>query len=239
MQRAPDMWSLVRGLPADTAAPLAEEDCQSQTRSDVSDGLGGMFCGRRNTTADQRAGEQPREHALVRRRSSPLASVEPQHAGFSLAEGPHGNVTKVTLLRCPLVGSGTAMSDGMDALPHRQFYGSLERSMKSSEFFEDSEDTQYTLSERAAAASRSTWVSVGVNLMLTVTQVAAGVLSHSQGLIADGVHSLSDLPSQQDGRGQGAPVWSPAVQDCRVPGGGCSACCCRRWHDLVGFSETT
>ncbi|MGF6958314.1 cation diffusion facilitator family transporter [Paraburkholderia youngii] len=67
--------------------------------------------------------------------------------------------------------------------------------MKSSEFFEDSEDIQYTLSERAAAASRSTWVSVGVNLMLTVTQVAAGVLSHSQGLIADGVHSLSDLIS--------------------------------------------
>jgi cation diffusion facilitator family transporter len=36
-------------------------------------------------------------------------------------------------------------------------------------------------------------VSVGVNLLLTGAQIAAGVLTKSQGLIADGVHSLSDL----------------------------------------------
>ena len=47
--------------------------------------------------------------------------------------------------------------------------------------------------EREAATKRSTWISVIVNIVLTVTQVAAGVLSGSQGLIADGVHSLSDL----------------------------------------------
>ncbi|HMA06970.1 MAG TPA: cation diffusion facilitator family transporter, partial [Ramlibacter sp.] len=41
--------------------------------------------------------------------------------------------------------------------------------------------------------SRSTWVSVGVNIVLTVTQVVVGVLSKSQGLVADGIHSLSDL----------------------------------------------
>ena len=45
----------------------------------------------------------------------------------------------------------------------------------------------------ARAASRSTWVSVGVNLALSLTQVSAGVLSRSQGLVADGVHSASDL----------------------------------------------
>jgi cation diffusion facilitator family transporter len=55
------------------------------------------------------------------------------------------------------------------------------------------EDDPATLAQRAQAASRCTWVSVGVNLALTVTQVAAGVLARSQGLIADGVHSLSDL----------------------------------------------
>ena len=58
---------------------------------------------------------------------------------------------------------------------------------------EDIEDPQSTLEERAAAASRSTWVSVGVNLVLTITQVAVGMLAKSQGLIADGIHSLSDL----------------------------------------------
>ena len=47
--------------------------------------------------------------------------------------------------------------------------------------------------ERDAATKRSTWVSVAVNLVLTVAQVTAGVFSGSQGLIADGVHSLSDL----------------------------------------------
>ncbi len=47
--------------------------------------------------------------------------------------------------------------------------------------------------EREAATKRSTWISVIVNIVLTVTQVFAGVLSGSQGLIADGVHSLSDL----------------------------------------------
>jgi cation diffusion facilitator family transporter len=58
---------------------------------------------------------------------------------------------------------------------------------------DDDEDPQHTPAERAAAASRSTWVSVGVNLVLTVTQVAVGVLAKSQGLISDGIHSLSDL----------------------------------------------
>ncbi|MEN9705827.1 MAG: hypothetical protein RLZZ393_1706 [Pseudomonadota bacterium] len=44
-----------------------------------------------------------------------------------------------------------------------------------------------------AAVQRSTWTSVAVNLGLTVVQVVAGVLTGSQGLVSDGVHSLSDL----------------------------------------------
>jgi cation diffusion facilitator family transporter len=65
--------------------------------------------------------------------------------------------------------------------------------MKFAEFPEDTEDTEHNPAERAAAASRSTWVSVGVNLVLTITQISVGLLAKSQGLVADGIHSLSDL----------------------------------------------
>lgn len=54
-------------------------------------------------------------------------------------------------------------------------------------------DSEGATPEREAATKRSTWVSVIVNIVLTITQVTAGLLSGSQGLIADGVHSLSDL----------------------------------------------
>jgi len=47
--------------------------------------------------------------------------------------------------------------------------------------------------EREAATKRSTWISVAVNVGLTIAQVIAGLVSGSQGLIADGIHSLSDL----------------------------------------------
>jgi len=58
---------------------------------------------------------------------------------------------------------------------------------------DDSEDPAHVRAERAAAASRSTWVSVVVNLVLTSIQIVVGVLAKSQGLVADGIHSLSDL----------------------------------------------
>lgn len=47
--------------------------------------------------------------------------------------------------------------------------------------------------ERFAAAKKSTWVSIFVNLFLTVFQVVAGYFGRSQSLMADGLHSLSDL----------------------------------------------
>jgi cation diffusion facilitator family transporter len=65
--------------------------------------------------------------------------------------------------------------------------------MKFNEFPDDAEDTDHTPAERAAAASRSTWVSVGINLVLTTVQILVGIFAKSQGLIADGIHSLSDL----------------------------------------------
>lgn len=47
--------------------------------------------------------------------------------------------------------------------------------------------------ERAKAANQTTWVSVGVNLCLSIAQILIGLFSKSQGLVADGIHSLSDL----------------------------------------------
>ncbi len=49
--------------------------------------------------------------------------------------------------------------------------------------------------ERVKASKRSTLVSVVVNIGLTISQVIAGIVAESQGLIADGIHSFSDLIS--------------------------------------------
>ncbi|HNC51783.1 MAG TPA: cation diffusion facilitator family transporter [Accumulibacter sp.] len=46
---------------------------------------------------------------------------------------------------------------------------------------------------RHGMTQRVTWISVVVNIGLTIGQVVAGIVAHSQGLIADGLHSLSDL----------------------------------------------
>ncbi|QKJ66233.1 cation transporter [Deefgea piscis] len=52
---------------------------------------------------------------------------------------------------------------------------------------------QTASAEKQAAAKRSTWISVVVNVVLTAIQLVAGVFAHSQALIADAIHSLSDL----------------------------------------------
>ncbi|KPD03126.1 cation diffusion facilitator family transporter [Moellerella wisconsensis] len=47
--------------------------------------------------------------------------------------------------------------------------------------------------EKFQAAKKSTLVSIAVNLVLSLWQIIIGIFSHSQGLIADGIHTLSDL----------------------------------------------
>ncbi|MGE3774854.1 MAG: cation diffusion facilitator family transporter [Gammaproteobacteria bacterium] len=54
-------------------------------------------------------------------------------------------------------------------------------------------DSARGLGARAVAAARSVWVSVIVNLLLSALQITAGVYAKSQALIADGIHSASDL----------------------------------------------
>lgn len=49
--------------------------------------------------------------------------------------------------------------------------------------------------ERQAAGFRSTMVSVIVNIVLTITQLFIGLFAQSTALVADAIHSLSDLVS--------------------------------------------
>ncbi len=46
---------------------------------------------------------------------------------------------------------------------------------------------------RAREAQHATWISIAINLVLTVCQVAIGLFAHAQSLVADGMHTLSDL----------------------------------------------
>lgn len=52
-----------------------------------------------------------------------------------------------------------------------------------------------TDTSRLREGNRITWVSIAVNLVLTALQVVVGVVAHSQSLIADAMHTLSDIVS--------------------------------------------
>jgi cation diffusion facilitator family transporter len=67
--------------------------------------------------------------------------------------------------------------------------------MKFSEIPDDFEHATHSQAELIAAAQRSTWVSVAINIALTALQISVGLLAKSQALVADGIHSLSDLVS--------------------------------------------
>lgn len=63
-----------------------------------------------------------------------------------------------------------------------------------------SEGAQHTLFDttdpvRFAASKRVTYVSMSANIFLTVAQILIGIIGHSQALVADGFHTLSDLVS--------------------------------------------
>ncbi|MGI4861991.1 MAG: cation diffusion facilitator family transporter [Janthinobacterium lividum] len=50
-----------------------------------------------------------------------------------------------------------------------------------------------TQTQTQLVAQRTTWISIAINVVLVVLQLCVGALAHSQALIADGMHSLSDL----------------------------------------------
>ncbi|TMW61788.1 hypothetical protein Poli38472_010851 [Pythium oligandrum] len=61
---------------------------------------------------------------------------------------------------------------------------------------DDDHEVEEALTEAdAKAADRITWIGVYVNVALSGAKGAAGVMFHSSGLLADAVHSMSDLVS--------------------------------------------
>ena len=54
---------------------------------------------------------------------------------------------------------------------------------------------QWTSIERRQAVSRTAIVGAAINFVLSVIKVLAGIFGHSQALVADGLHSFSDLLS--------------------------------------------
>ncbi|MEQ6291387.1 cation diffusion facilitator family transporter [Vogesella sp. GCM10023246] len=55
------------------------------------------------------------------------------------------------------------------------------------------QDHEHVDAREHLAARRSLWVSVALNLVLTALQAVTGLLAGSQALVADAMHSLSDL----------------------------------------------
>lgn len=47
--------------------------------------------------------------------------------------------------------------------------------------------------QRRQAVDKVTWIGILVNILQTVSKIIGGVLTQSQALVADGIHSLSDL----------------------------------------------
>lgn len=65
--------------------------------------------------------------------------------------------------------------------------------MRYGESTAEHEDPQQVQLSRSRAARRTSWVSIAVNLLLSSMQIGVGVNVRSQALVADGLHSLSDL----------------------------------------------
>ena len=54
---------------------------------------------------------------------------------------------------------------------------------------------EFTLEQRKQETNRITLWGVAVNLVLAIIKISGGILGQSQALLADGIHSLSDLAS--------------------------------------------
>lgn len=53
--------------------------------------------------------------------------------------------------------------------------------------------SQISPGERYIAIRNITWLAITINILLTLLKIIFGIVGHSQALIADGLHSLSDL----------------------------------------------
>ncbi len=67
--------------------------------------------------------------------------------------------------------------------------------MNKNSMYNFSENEELVSPDKQRAAKQSTLVSVAINLVLSIAQILVGFVAGSRGLIADGIHSLSDLLS--------------------------------------------
>ncbi|MGB5833196.1 MAG: cation diffusion facilitator family transporter [Thiohalocapsa sp.] len=74
----------------------------------------------------------------------------------------------------------------------------------------DTQVDEMTRQERARAVTRATAVGALANIILSAVKIVAGWFGHSHALIADGVHSLSDLASD-------ALVWTAGRKAAQAP----------------------
>lgn len=54
-------------------------------------------------------------------------------------------------------------------------------------------ENQISPTQRRRAIDKVTWIGVIINILQTVSKIVGGLMTQSQALVADGVHSLSDL----------------------------------------------
>lgn len=69
----------------------------------------------------------------------------------------------------------------------------------------------------ADTVTRATWIGLMVNVGLSVLKITAGILGHSRAVVADGLHSLSDLISDFAVL-VGVRVWSKPADGCHPYG---------------------
>lgn len=55
------------------------------------------------------------------------------------------------------------------------------------------ESAKLVSQQRRRAIDKVTWIGVAVNILQTVSKIIGGIMTQSQALVADGIHSLSDL----------------------------------------------
>jgi cation diffusion facilitator family transporter len=74
-------------------------------------------------------------------------------------------------------------------MTEQEFYGKLKECKTGTELG----IKMLEIAIREAQGKKITWVGIAANTLLIIMKFAAGVLGHSQALIADAVHSISDL----------------------------------------------
>lgn len=118
------------------------------------------------------------------------------HAWSSLEAGHHVSTPE----QRKAWRSGPVRASALDAHSHSHSFNAFEAvrwttAHLSMRGFGSRESRLQAKDSAARAADRITWIGAGVNVMLTIFKLYAGVVSRSAAMISDAVHSASDLLS--------------------------------------------